>query len=123
VGSVARPEGTPVSSVDQTLRIVFSGAASLISAAIGYGYHWVHYHNNVEHMHMALPQITVWVTTVAPWVFLIPPAVLIAGLIWRRHSLVVLLAVHIGWLFAVTWVPLCLWAWAVPETLLLMPIR
>lgn len=102
VGPAARPKGTPVNTVDRTVRVVFSGAASLISAALGYGYHWVHYHNTVEHMHASLPQITAWVSAVAPWVFLIPPAVLIAGLVWRRHPLVVQLAVHTGWLFAVT---------------------
>lgn len=106
-----------MSSVDQTVRVVFSGAASLISAALGYSYHWIQYHNGVEHMHTALPEITRWVTAVAPWVFFVPVAVLVAGLVWHRRPLAVLVSIQFGWLFAVTWPPLCLWAWAVPHTL------
>jgi len=105
-------------NADQIVRVVFSAVASLMSAALGYGYHWVQYHNNVYHLQMELPQITTWVTAIAPWVFLVPLAVLCTGVVWRRHRLVVLLTVHLGWLFAVSWPPLCLWAWAVPTTLL-----
>ena len=105
-------------SADRIVRVGFATAASFISAALGYGYHWENYHNNVEHRGMDLPQITAWVTAGAPWVFLVPLAVLGTALIWRRHPLVVLIAIHAGWLFAIAWPALCLWAWEVPFTLL-----
>ena len=107
-----------MSNADQIVRVIFSAVASLISAALGYGYHWVQYHNNVEHSHMMLPQITGWITAIAPWVFLIPLAVLCSGMIWRKRPLVVLLTVNLGWLFAIAWPPLCLLAWTVPQTLM-----
>jgi hypothetical protein len=113
-----RPKGMPMKNMDQIAQVGFSAVVSLMSATFGYGYHWVHYHNNVEHMRMNMSVITTWVTAVAPWVFLIPLAVLCTGIVWRRHPLVVLLAVQIGWLFAVTWPPLCLWVWEVPHTLM-----
>jgi hypothetical protein len=107
-----------MNNVEQILRVVFSGVASLISAALGYGYHWIQYHNIVYHSGGDLPQTTRWVTAIAPWVFLVPLAVLCTGMIWRRHRLVVLLTVHLGWLFAIAWPPLCLYAWTVPEMFL-----
>jgi len=107
-----------MSNAKQIVRVLFSGLASFTAAAFGYGYHWVQYHNHVEHLRIKLPQITAWVTAIIPWVFLMPAAVVCIGLIWHRRPLVVLLTVNIGWLFAVVWPPLCLWAWAVPETLL-----
>jgi hypothetical protein len=107
-----------MSTIDPIVRTVFSGAASFISALVGYGYHWTQYHNEVDHMHISTPVFTSHVIAAAPWVFLIPLAVLTAGLIWRRHPLIVLLSVHTGWLFAVSWPPLCLLAWALPHVLM-----
>lgn len=99
---------------NEIARVVFSAAAALISAAVGNGYHWVQYHNMVEHYKVDLPQMTTWVVAVAPWVFLLPLVVLCGGLIWRRRPLLVLSFVNIGWVFAVAWPALCLWAWAEP---------
>ena len=105
-------------SASEVVRVVFSAVAALVSAGVGNGYSWVEYHNQVEHYGVALPQMTRWVVAAGPWVFLVPLVLLCAGLIWRRRPLLALLFVNIGWLFAVAWPGLCLWAWAVPRLLL-----
>ena len=105
-------------NTDQLVRVAFASSAALLSAWFGYGYHHVHYHNAVWHYHSVLPALTGWVSAVAPWVFALPFAILLGGLIWWRRPIVVLSLVNVGWLFAIAWPALCLWAWAIPQELL-----
>jgi len=105
-------------SAENVTRVFFAALASLLSASFGFGYNQIQYHNNVEHLGCALPQITQSAATTAPLMFLVPLAILVVGLACRKRPMVVLVTVNVGWLVAVTWPPLLLWAWAVPHTLL-----
>ncbi|MGC9453768.1 MAG: hypothetical protein ACP5HU_02790 [Phycisphaerae bacterium] len=107
-----------MATLHNVIRVVFSALAVLLSGGFAYGYNAVFYHNKVEHCGLDLPVFTSFVSAVAPWVLLLSPAVLCVGLAWRRNELIVQLVTNIGWLFAVSWPPLCIWVWKIPDALL-----
>jgi len=107
-----------MSNTKEVIQVAFAGAASVIGAFWGFAYHWAKYHTHVEHESMMLPNITALVTALAPWVFLVPLAVLFVGIALRKRPLGVIVTVNLGWLFAISWPLLCVWAWEVPFILL-----
>ena len=103
---------------EQQIRLGFSALATFFAALVGFGIDYIHHHNAVEHHGETLPNGTLLVTTVAPWMFAVPVIVAVVGALFRRRPLGVEVIANLGWLFAVAWPATCVWAWLIPTMLL-----
>ena len=103
---------------EELVRLVFSTLAAFLAALVGLGICGIQSHNLVVHGNMDLSGGTLWVALAAPWVILVPFAVLVGGIICRQRPWALEVGVNLNWLVAVIWPAVCVLAWYLPTVLL-----
>ncbi|MFO7958695.1 MAG: hypothetical protein R6X33_16520 [Candidatus Brocadiia bacterium] len=103
-----------MAKLERIIHIVGASVATLISACFVMGYHSIQYRNHVVHGDIEIPRILHWIGAAAPWMFLVPPVVLIVGLLRLKQDSVVAAVTTSAWLFALGWALLCIGGWQMP---------
>lgn len=77
-------------------------------------------HDNAIYNDMALPSATRLVAILAPWGFVIPLSLAIVAWAWRRSDFAAVVVCCIAALFSLAWPLLCILAWRMPVSCLIL---